>query len=136
MTREDIIPFEIAKKLKEKGFREECFARYDCNDTAYFEINSYNQDTENVFYCYNNDEDLSQFYIDAPSISQVLKWLRDEFFFHISQKPYPCEDGLMWMYEIRKFNKYIVFVIANKTGFVEEEEASLVGIKYVLDNLI
>ena len=74
--------------------------------------------------------------IIAPTISQVLKWLRDKFFLHISQKPYPCEDGLMWMYEIRKINKYIVFVVVNKTGFVTEEEASVAGIKYSLDNLI
>ena len=132
----EICKFEIAKKLKEKGFREECFARYLCSDKAYFEENSYNPNTESIFYCYNNDEDLGRFYIDAPTISQVLKWLRDKFFLHISQKPYPCEDGLMWMYEIRKFNKNIVFVIANKTGFVKEEQASIAGIDYVLDNLI
>ena len=131
---EDFVPFEIAKKLKEKGFREECFARYYCSDKAYFEENSYNPNTESIFYCYNNDEDLGRFYIDAPTISQTLKWLRDKFFLHISQKPYPCEDGLMWMYEIRKFNKNIVFVIANKTGVVKEEQASIAGIDYVLDN--
>lgn len=133
---EDFVTSEIAKKLKEKGFREECFARYYCSDKAYFEENSYNPDTESIFYCYNNDEDLGRFYIDAPTISQVLKWLRDKFFLHISQKPYSCEDGLMWMYEIRKFNKNIVFVIANKTGFVKEEQAAIAGIEYVLDNLI
>ena len=133
---EDFVTSEIAKKLKEKGFREECFARYYCSDKAYFEENSYNPNTESIFYCYNNDEDLGRFYIDAPTISQVLKWLRDKFFLHITQKPYPCEDGLMWMYEIRKFNKNIVFVIANKTGFVKEEQASIAGIDYVLDNLI
>lgn len=133
---EDFVNYNLALKLKEKGFREECSARYYCSDKAYFEENCYNHDTESVFYCYNNDEDLGRFYIDAPTISQALKWLRDKFFLHISQKPYPCEDGLMWMYEIRKFNKYIVFVIENKTGFVEEEEATLAGIEYVLNNLI
>ena len=133
---EDFVPFDIAKKLKEKGFREECFARYYCSDKAYFEENSYNPNTESIFYCYNNDEDLGRFYIDAPTISQTLKWLRDKFFLHISQKPYPCEDGLMWMYEIRKFNKRIVIVMANKTGFVTEEEASVAGIEYAINNLI
>ena len=80
---EDFVNFSIAKKLKEKGFREECFARYYCSDKAYFEENSYNPNTESIFYCYNNDEDLGRFYIDAPTISQTLKWLRDEKEYHI-----------------------------------------------------
>ena len=108
---EDFVTFEIAKKLKEKGFE-------------WVKITTYNPKTK----VRNNHHE--------PTISQVLKWLRDKFFLHISQKPYPCEDGLMWMYEIRKINKYIVFVIVNKTGFVTEEEASVAGIKYSLDNLI
>lgn len=86
--------------------------------------------------CYYDYDDFDERDFIAPTISQVLKWLRDEFSLHISQKPYACKDGLMWMYEIRKFNKRIVFVIANKTGFVEEEEASLAGIEHAIDNLI
>ena len=123
---EDFVTFECAKKLKEKGFNNECHAYYEpikhcLNISRVFKTNTL---AEN----YNC--------ITAPTISQVLKWLRDKFFLHISQKPYPCENGLMWMYEIRKFNKYIVFVIANKTGFIKEEQATLAGIEYVLDNLI
>lgn len=72
----------------------------------------------------------------APTISQVLKWLREEHSIHVSTKPYPCEDGTMWLYEIRKFNQYISIVEANKTGFTREEHAALAGIEYVLDNLI
>lgn len=137
---EDFVPFDLAKKLKEKGFTcKYPFAMYN-------ELGSYcplTTSSDSVtcesgykyISCYDyNDFDENDFI--APTISQVLKWLRDKFFLHISQKPYPCEDGLMWMYEIRKFNKNIVFVIANKTGFVEEEQAAIAGIEYVLDNLI
>lgn len=56
-------------------------------------------------------------------------WLRKTHNLHISIKPYPCEDGLMWMYEIRQFTPYLVCVIKNKTGFREAEEALLGGIK-------
>ena len=42
----------------------------------------------------------------------------------------------MWLYEIRKFNESISVVVANKTGFIKEEQATLAGIEYVLDNLI
>ncbi len=126
---EDFITYELAVKLKEKGFRKPC-------------ILYYNSDKVRTWF---NEPDIAKNFIPttlgnddvlAPTISQVLKWLRDKFFLHISQKPYSCEDGLMWMYEIRKFNKYIIFVIANKTGFVKEEQATLAGIEYVLDNLI
>lgn len=131
----DFVNFEIAKKLKEKGFREECFARYYCSDKAYFERNSYNPDTESNFYCYNNDEDLGRFYIDAPTISQVLKWLRNE-------KSIYClpffEQGVdMWFYVISKpacgceFPEFM-----SKSVYDTYEQAALAGIEYVLDNLI
>ena len=110
---EDFVNFEIAKKLKEKGF--------DWETSNMFE--------RNIIACRYED-------YPKPTISQTLKWLRDKFSLHISQKPYACKDGLRWMYEIRKFNKRIVFVKASKTGFAEEEEASLAGIDYVLNNLI
>ena len=124
---EDFVSFKLAQRLKEKGVdleETETYGKFDSDGLFHSQL--YFNYIETMDY----DETI------APTISQVLKWLRDEFFLHISQKPYPCEDGLMWMYEIRKFNKHIVFVIANKTGFVEEEEASLAGIEYAIDNLI
>lgn len=128
---EDFVTFGIAKKLKEKEFREECFARYYCSDKTYFERNSYDPNTESAFYCYNNDEDLGRFYIDAPTISQVLKWLREEKKMHIII-PASFEDGYWW--EVRDFNREISeYSYAEYTSY---EEASLAGIEYVLDNLI
>ena len=72
------------------------------------------------------------FYDDGtPAIHlwYAQKWLRNTHNLHISTKPYPCEDGLMWMYEIRRFTPYLVCVIKNKTGFREAEEALSEGIK-------
>ena len=126
----DFVNFKLAQKLKEKGYPQHW------SDNDYIVENEYKDNFEiGVYYdrCLIPEHIVT---IAAPTISQVLKWLRDKFSLHISQKPYPCEDGLMWMYEIRKFSKYIVFVVANKTGFVKEEEASLAGIEYVLDILI
>ena len=132
---EDFVSFEIAKKLKEKGFREECLCHY-VDEDLYYNIESPIANNQ-LWFSHNKFDNIwHRDNYDAPTISQVLKWLRDKFFLHISQKPYPCEDGLMWMYEIRKINKYIVFVVANKTGFVTEEEASDAGIEFVLNNLI
>lgn len=130
---EDFVSYEIALKLKEKGFSlnkeyiefigyrliffDECTIKRISTIAAY----------EKEYFGEN---------IDCPTISQVLKWLRKKYSIHISTKPYACENGLMWMYEIRIFNKRIVFVVANKIGFVEAEESLLAGMEYVIDKLI
>lgn len=130
---EDFVPFEIAKKLKEKGFREECLARYYCSDKAYFEENSYHPDTESVFYCYNNDEDLGRFYIDAPTISQVLKWLREEKKLHIVIIIW----GRTWGYNIIELpSGCSLHWTAYQEDIKSYEDAAIAGIEYVLDNLI
>ena len=109
---EDFVTLEIAKKLKEKGFpiKTKTEGKFGLTKLKEVEI--------------------------LPTISQVLKWLRKKYFIHISTKPYPCEDGLMWLYEIRKFSEYIIAIVADKTGFTQEEQAALAGIEYTLDNLI
>lgn len=124
---EDFMPFGLAVKLKEKGYPQRTFGEYDMQGACYIE--------DGRFYKNGCITEVARAYT-APTISQVLKWLREKYSIHISTKPYPCEDGTMWMYEIRKFSKYISAVVANKTGFVEEEQAVLPGIEYVLDNLI
>lgn len=130
----EFVSFEIATKLKEKGYPQSpdyfnYSSYYDwdglrkihslCNASVWFDSNI---SRDNIYF--------------APTISQVLKWLREQHSIHVSTKPYPCEDGAMWLYEIRKFNKYISIVEANKTGFTREEHAALAGIEHVLDNMI
>ena len=127
----DFVTFEIAKKLNEKGFREECFARYHCGDKAYFGINSYHPDTESIFYCYNNDEDLGRFYIDAPTIEQVLNWLRKEKKIYVSIE---VEREDWFEYKIVQTTKN---TRCNSTRVYETyDDAMIEGIKYVLYNLI
>lgn len=156
---EDFVTYEITLKLKEKGFKEKCLFAY--NDEQVINpkvIEEYGNLTDDGYYELTEDGGgklkfdnvyiyeqqiilrdkiiIERNFIDAPTISQVLKYLREKYSIHISTKPYPCEDGLMWHYEIRKFNQYISAVVANKTGFTKEEYAALDGIEYVLDNLI
>lgn len=59
----ETVSFDLAKKLKEKGFDKYC-----CR--AYSEIGCFN-DTDTYKYS-------EEFYCYAPQISQVLKWLREE----------------------------------------------------------
>ena len=77
---EDFVPFEIAKKLKEKGFTcKYPFAMYN-------ELGSYCPLTTSSDYvtcesgykyrCYYDYNDFDENDFIAPTISQVLKWLR------------------------------------------------------------
>lgn len=86
---EDFVSFEIAKKLKEKGFVEKCLAYYDVEDNVGILFNT--QYTYDIFPCQYTDllqshntgtatkqQDDSEYCIDCPTISQVLKWFRKE----------------------------------------------------------
>lgn len=79
---EDFVSFEIAKKLKEKGFKESCFGWYYPSEVCGFDYKTiivFN----NSAYRGSNYKDMlvshkDEKYVDAPTISQVLKWLREE----------------------------------------------------------
>ena len=124
------VDFNLAKKLKGKGYIG------DGNIGEYAGFYYIDEGEPNI--CHNNvdNSDIAEDEYLRPTISQVLKWLREEYSIHISTNPYPCEDGLMWLYEIRKFSEHIIAVVANKTGFTKEEQAAIAGIEYCLYNLI
>ena len=108
---EDFVPFEIAKKLKEKEFDWETSNVYERNAIA----------------CRYED-------YPKPTISQVLKWLREEKKIHIGFGYSPRKK---WRYVVmymddRFYNRTTLAV----DGFLKIEQAALAGIEYVLDNLI
>ena len=135
---EDFVPFEIAKKLKEKGFREECLCHYIGEDLVY-NIESPIANNQ-LWFCHNKYDNIwHKDNVDAPTISQVLKWLREEKRLHI--------DIAIWK---GQYIAMIVFVDKpdpnvehnnetiweDESGFESYEQAALLGIEYVLDNLI
>lgn len=63
---EDFIPFELALKLKEKGFDWRIGYAYDNGGECMYTVTEYDVD-----------------YIPAPTITQVLKWLRTEKFIDV-----------------------------------------------------
>lgn len=122
---EDFVSFELAKKLKEKGFNDECHAYYEplkhcLNFSRVFKTNSL---AEN----YNC--------IAAPTISQVLKWLREEK---------RIDAGAVWDNRDGKWVGYInemdmpnlvgEYVLPNTHDTYEA--ATIASIEYVLDNFI
>ena len=122
---EDFVPFEIAKKLKEKGFDCSCIGHY-VNNQLYI---------AHYLNAFHSDKDES---LDAPTISQVLKWLREEKKIHIiveisdSGWYYTLYPNVRWENGKLKSDKYIMS-FKHKVSY---EQAALAGIDYVLDNLI
>lgn len=133
----DFVTYEIAKKLKEKGFPQHIA------EDAYI-VDNYGEDEYQI-----GDMlpiQLIPDYMDdvaAPTIYQVLKWLREEkdIFIqleYINQKACGCTiikqktGGLIAKWNWDKF-QYV-----NKNHLVGNtyEQAAIGGIAYVLDNLI
>lgn len=114
---EDLVPFEIAKKLKEKGFDCSCIGHY-VNNQLYI---------AHYLNAFHSDKDES---LDAPTISQVLKWLRDQ---EISVEPLsaPYND---WKCYIKNKGEIVTMISGDK--YRTYEQAALAGIEEVLDNLI
>ena len=120
---EDIVPFEIAKKLKEKGFREKCMWHY-YDDTKDIYKSSSPQ-------CYNYGGNTS----DAPTISQVLKWLRDEKYIHIIIDffTYIDTNKTYWYYSVKDIKDGVSYTNYMYKGKKSYENSALAGIEYVLD---
>ena len=139
---EDFVNFKISQKLKDKGFREKCLAYYDVEDNVGLLYNT--QYSNELLPCqytdllvsYNSGDILSNLddsddCIDAPTISQVLKWMRKEKKIHI------CVDfdgDMNWYYQIAIYGS--TDIAADGYGYNDYELSALAGIEYVLDNLI
>lgn len=129
---EDFVNFEIAKKLKEKGFKEQCLAYYT-KDSGFYYNTSYGSDVENAFKSFNSRPNhICGKRIDAPTISQVLKWLREEkkLFIEIS-----C-NYTDYFPTVRLLDSRQTDYIRGDVVYSTYEQAALAGIEYSLDNLI
>lgn len=137
---EDFVTYEIAQKLKEKGFKEQCLAYYS-KDSDFYYNTSYGSDVENAFKSFNSRPNhICGKRTDAPTISQVLRWLREEKSLHI--------EFVSAAYGY----SFIVSKTPNRGGtdiyhgrnqgtndggaWDEYKECELAGIEYVINNLI
>lgn len=126
----DLVNFELAQKLKEKGFKEKCLCHYVGED-LYYNIESPIANNQ-LWFSHNKFDNIwHRDNYDAPTISQVLKWLRDEKGIHVCIALGEFSD---WMYDVSRIDGNM-FCKA-EDDFESYEQAVLAGIEYVLDNLI
>lgn len=128
----EFVNFLIANKLKEKGFNIPFYFFYRSDD----KLIHHAMVGKPLIYCNEIDDEV----ICAPTISQVLKWLRKEKKMHMEIFLYDrkysyfvksitqiCEDDL--------FHKCLNDATTDEE-YATYEQAALAGIEYVLDKLI
>lgn len=117
--KNEVVTIDISEKLKEKGFREECYGYYGKNGD-FFEIHP------------KQDINDSEHRCSAPTISQVLKWLRENNVDIVIRPIFVdgCREYTTEIYAPR-YNK--PYHIGNVSDW---ETAANTGIKYALEILI
>lgn len=150
---ETFLSFDLAKKLKEKGFVCDLpFAMYNELGQFYLLTTSApirKAESGYTYRDYYDYDDFDEHDFIAPTISQVLKWLRKEKKIYVE----PCiladsdiDDGKVindytyWSFSIVSIETgdmiYFEYEHIDDKRFETYEDAALDGIKYVLDNLI
>jgi hypothetical protein len=143
----EFVSFEIATKLKEKGFDRPCIYAY-CEVGGW---NKYKQVHEPITHILKTDANpFCTFYTgknwnreyetnknkircSAPTISQVLKWLREEKKIYLELVI--AVDG-EYMCDIYKIDVRPIKCLDSTECLKTYEDAALAGIEYTLNNLI
>ena len=120
----DFVTFETAKKLKEKGFPQKRFGKYDMMGPTYTEdgqlyVNGCLTEPDTAY--------------SAPTIPDVLKWLREKsidviIMFGFTEGDKTFYYPQIWWHGIDRSPTCYHYDIY--------EQAATAGIEYVLDNLI
>lgn len=127
---EDFVIYELAKKLKEKGFRRPCVATYDKDGMLgynYYQPKSIKAVSFDDCLCISDDLVL------APTISQVLKWLREEKKIYLELVIVVDAE---YMCDIYKIDARPIECLGSTEYYKTYEQAALAGIECVLNNLI
>ncbi len=131
---EDFVSFELANKLKEKGFpqvKKGTLAMYDERCKWYSLVPTNDEE----FYSFNAFDDRD--YV-CPTISQVLKWLREDknLFIEIAMA---FNNYYFEIYNTNQYDETYGTQLNrkfNEKSYSSYEQAALAGIEYVLNNLI
>ena len=154
--KEEFVPYDLAVKLKEKGFNEKCLFAYNdeqvinpkvveeygnLSDDGYYELtedgggklkwdNVYIYEQQIIF---RDKIIIKRNFVDAPTISQVLKWLREDKKIYLE---IVIVVDAEYMCDIYKISPRPIECLGSTEYFKTYEQAAIEGIEYVLDNLI
>lgn len=133
---EDFVSFDLAKKLKEKGFKNNCIGYYDYAGEFHYGYAS-NISNREIYFCHNKYDNIwHRDLVDAPTISQVLKWLREEKNMHVVCPFYKDEGFYYYVQRLGNAARIVSSFGDSDDCFNTYGLAALAGIEYVLDNLI
>lgn len=127
---EDFVTLDLAVELKEKGFNIPFYFFYRTDDKLLHHANITNP---LVYGGYIDDE-----VIIAPTISQVLNWLRKEKGIYVALDFFRFNGNteIWWTYSIRYIKDDSTEDIFDSCKQKSWEQAALAGIEYVLENII
>lgn len=133
---EEFVTFELAKKLKEKGFDIPCMDAINKFGCSYRNgWCEYLDDRDDEFITL---KDLNENDYLLPTISQVLKWLRETHNIHINIGFFRHNGNteLYWVFSIENIKEDVEYDWLYSTSHDSYEEAALAGIEWVLDNIL
>ena len=124
---EKFVDFELAKKLKEKGYpqvKKNTLAMYSEKGEWFSLVSTLDED-------YYSFEDFDDRDCVCPTIAQILTWLREKHKLHV------CIDldiDKNWFYSIESVNDDFQHI--DSSDYDSYEKTAVSGIHYALDKLI
>ena len=140
---DEIVSFETAMLLKEKGFNEPCSYYYE--DDELYKLGYYHGDGTGLV-C-NNSPINEKIYCEemqctAPTQSLAQKWLRETHHITFNANPHSNDGEIIYVVTIKVIssNKYIDFNVMMDTSnkaimFKTYEDAIEAGLKYCLKSI-
>lgn len=127
---EDLVTYQIALKLKEKGFDIPCEMYYHIHDDIEDSIMSL-ESTGGWCDFYNSK---NRYRCAAPDIPQVLKWLRKEK--RIDAGAVYSNNDKVWVGYVNEMDMLdlVSDYVLPHNSYDSYEDAALSAIEYVLDN--
>jgi hypothetical protein len=132
----NFIDKQLALKLKEKGYDRPCFGEYRHGHDNFIPFLT---DGNQSF------EELLQYswFIPAPTIEQVIKWLREKKKIHISidvlssmNKNFMCKQEPRLIFDVRVayFKEEIFNYHELAEPYFKYDDACIAGIEYIINN--
>ena len=140
MIHEEICTYEVCKLAKEKGFKEEVFAYYDCEGDLAYVVSPYRGSSIiEILVDKNKQNPIGAEYTSAPTQTLLQRWLREEKNIHIEIVATAC--GYFWIADKTNgtaiTDSDVLDRGTNEGGCWDTYELALEDVlKYALENLV